>query len=255
MAKRGRAAYQRWRPPLFRALREGSMLEVERLITENPQCMHQYMTSEMEEWELQWECQHWYQMTAVTPLYIAAAYAQAEAVRWLLDRGADVTMKCYHGQTALDVVGEFAPPTRHDDVLRCKELLKGPKRVPIPPNDPSLEAKISSLKEVLVEVGEDCEEGELQVVSQSATATVRGSGVAADAGAAVAGAAVAGAAVAAAATAAAAARCYCCCCCCCFLTSLHLSSSGAQACGETPRRQVRNDSLVVHSMAARWHAL
>jgi len=149
------------------------MLEVERIITENPQCMHQYMTSEMEEWELQWECQHWYQMKAVTPLYIAAAYAQAEAVRWLLDRGADTTTKNYHGQSALDVVGEFAPPTRHDDTLRCKELLKGPKRVPIPPNDPACEAKVSALREVLVEVGEDSEEGELAVVSQSATATVR----------------------------------------------------------------------------------
>ena len=70
----------RWRPPLFRALKNGTMLEVERLITDNPQVLHQYFTEEMEECELQWESQHWYQLQKVTPLYVAAAYAQAEAV-------------------------------------------------------------------------------------------------------------------------------------------------------------------------------
>ena len=149
------------------------MLEVERLITDNPQVLHQYFTEEMEECELQWESQHWYQLKKVTPLYVAAAYAQAEAVRWLLDRGADTTTENYHRQTALDVCGEFAPPTRHDDLMRCKELLKGPKRVPIAPNTPAAEPKVSSLREVMVEVADDDEEGELQIVSQSATATVR----------------------------------------------------------------------------------
>lgn len=176
-AKKGNAGRYRWHVPLFRAIRDGRMDEMERYITENPAVMHHHFTEEMTDWELQWESTAWYELKKVTPLYLAAAYGKPEVVRWLIDRGADASVQCYHKMTPLDMAGAYYKDgddeMRHRDVTECRQLLKGPKRVPIAPNEPNINTKISTLQEVLVELPADSEEGEFMNVSVSATATMR----------------------------------------------------------------------------------
>jgi hypothetical protein len=162
----------RWQVPLFRALRDGLVEEVEKIISENPRVLHEFVTEQMEDWELQWEAIQWYEMRKVTPLVIAAAYGRPDVVRWLLERGADPTMKCYHNMTALHMAGDYAPEERLEEVLRTKDLLKAPKRVPIAPNDTTYETKVATLKEVLVEVDADSAEGEV-VRMQTGAETMR----------------------------------------------------------------------------------
>jgi len=177
VAKKGNAGRHRWHVPLVRSIRDGRMDEMERYMTENPAVMHHHFTEEMTDWELQWESTSWYELKKVTPLYLAAAYGKPEVVRWLIDRGADASVECYHKMSPLDMAGAYYKDgdeeMRHKDVTECRQLLKGPKRVPIAPNEPNTNTKISTLQEVLVELPADSEEGEFMNVAVSANATMR----------------------------------------------------------------------------------
>ena len=63
----------------------------------------------------------WYDFFGCTAIFVAAAYARVDVVRWLLDHGADPTVECkfpgmdLHSPTKtlgpVDVVGQYALQT------------------------------------------------------------------------------------------------------------------------------------------------
>ncbi|OQR96517.1 hypothetical protein ACHHYP_15501 [Achlya hypogyna] len=155
-----------WRVTLLRALIKGDLEIMVRDLTSHIQAIAQKLTTHMSRAKLEWETLHWWQLQDATPLFIAAVFAHPPLVRWLLKHGADRSMTCYLGQTALDLCGEHSG--NEEAIDECKRLLKNsPKSVPDAPGSTEALCHIST-EHVFrhIQVAEENERGVLRLVDK-----------------------------------------------------------------------------------------
>ncbi|OQR81987.1 hypothetical protein THRCLA_11231, partial [Thraustotheca clavata] len=134
-------------------------------LTSNVHAVAQKLTTHMSRGKLEWETLHWWQLQDATPLFIAAIFAHPPLVRWLLKHGADRSIPCYLGHTALELCGE------HSDNLisieDCRRLLKESPKIPDSPSSIEAQCHIST-EHVFrhVQVAEENEVGILRLVDK-----------------------------------------------------------------------------------------
>ncbi|KAF0700334.1 Aste57867_9147 [Aphanomyces stellatus] len=115
-----------WRVTLLRALIRGDYDIMVRDITTHVEAIAQKLTTHMSRGKLEWETVDWWQLQDATPLFVASVFAHPKLVRWLLKRGAERSITCYLGQTALDLCGEHGQSP--SDIDECRRLLKEPPK-------------------------------------------------------------------------------------------------------------------------------
>jgi len=87
-----------WRVMLFRAVRDGDVPLLIRVVQSHPTSIHENFTNGMKEWELSWDSLRWYEFADATALYLASAYSRVEVVKFLLKNGVDPDAVCYSKQ-------------------------------------------------------------------------------------------------------------------------------------------------------------
>ena len=115
-----------WRIILFRAIRDGDVPLIVRVVSSHPTSIHEHFTNGLKEWELSWDSLRWYEFADATALYLASAYCRVEVVTFLLNNGVDPDAVCYSKQVASDVIGQCRYSQM--EAMEIDKLLKAPRR-------------------------------------------------------------------------------------------------------------------------------
>jgi len=129
-----------WRTVLFRAIRDGDVPLIIRVVSSHPTSIHENFTNGMQEWELSWDSLRWYEFADATALYLASAYCRVEVVKFLLSNGVDPDAVCYTKQIAADVIGQCRYSQM--EAMEIDKLLKAPRKPPAAPVKPNISTKI-----------------------------------------------------------------------------------------------------------------